>query len=203
MNEAAGSRRRFLLGSSGALTGAWLASNWPAIAAAHEHAANTTAAAGPEALGFLSVADAADVDAIAAQILPSGGTPGAREAHAVYFIDRALATFFAERAPAFRTGLAQFQSAFRAAYPSPTSFSAASTAEQIPFLHTADTTPFFTSVRQLTVMGTLGASKYGGNFGGAGWKMMGFEDQHVFTAPFGYYDRDYAGFVPYSAVAPS
>jgi hypothetical protein len=23
---------------------------------------------------------------------------------------------------------------------------------------------------------------------------MGFEDQHVFNPPFGYYDRDYAGF---------
>jgi hypothetical protein len=203
MNERDGSRRRFLLGSGGALTGAWLASNWPAIAAAHEHAANTAEAAGPEGLGFLSAADAADVDAIAAQILPSGATPGAREAHAVYFIDRALATFFAERAPAFRSGLTQFQLAFRAAHPTIPSFAAASAGEQTAFLGTVDTTPFFTSVRQLTVVNTLGASKYGSNFGGAGWKMMGFEDQHVFTAPFGYYDRDYPGFVPYSTEGKS
>ena len=27
---------------------------------------------------------------------------------------------------------------------------------------------------------------------------MGFEDQHVFEPPFGYYDRDYQGFVPYT-----
>ncbi len=198
MNEPDGSRRRFLLSSGGALTGAWLASNWPAIAAAHEHAAQTAEASGPEALGFLSATDAADVDAIAAQILPSGGTPGAREAHAVYFIDRALATFFAQRAPAFRSGLAQFQLTFRAAHPTIPSFAGASAAEQTSFLGTVDTTPFFASVRWLTVVGTLGASKYGGNFGGAGWKMMRFEDQHIFTAPFGYYDRDYAGFVPYS-----
>ena len=203
MNEPDGSRRRFLLSSGGALTGAWLASNWPAIAAAHEHAAKTAEAAGPEALGFLGVADAADVDAIAAQILPSGATPGAREAHAVYFIDHALATFFAERAPAFRSGLAQFQLAFRAAHPTIASFAAASEAEQTALLGTLDTTPFFTSVRWLTVVGTLGASKYGGNFGGAGWKLTGFEDQHVFTAPFGYYDRDYAGFVPYSTAGRS
>jgi hypothetical protein len=31
-----------------------------------------------------------------------------------------------------------------------------------------------------------------------GWKLMGFEDQHIFTPPFGDYDRDYAGFVPYA-----
>ena len=28
--------------------------------------------------------------------------------------------------------------------------------------------------------------------------MMGFADQHAFTPPFGYYDREYAGFVPLS-----
>jgi len=48
-------------------------------------------------------------------------------------------------------------------------------------------------------MGTLAASQYGGNFSGEGWKLIGFEDQHVFTAPFGYYDKDYAGFLPYTA----
>jgi hypothetical protein len=36
---------------------------------------------------------------------------------------------------------------------------------------------------------------YGGNRGGVGWKLIGFEDAHVFQAPFGYYDRDYPGFV--------
>jgi len=36
------------------------------------------------------------------------------------------------------------------------------------------------------------------HFAGAGWKLMGFQDQHAFTPPFGYYDREYTGFVPYS-----
>jgi hypothetical protein len=36
---------------------------------------------------------------------------------------------------------------------------------------------------------------YGGNRDAAGWKLIGFEDQHVFHPPFGYYDRDYPGFV--------
>jgi Gluconate 2-dehydrogenase subunit 3 len=197
MNAPDGARRRFLLGSGGALTGAWLASNWPAVAAAHEHAVRVAQGAGSEAAGVLSAAEAADVDAITAQILPSGASPGAREAHAVHFIDHALATFFADRAAAFGSGLAQFQLAFRAAHPAAASFAAASHSEQTAFLHTADTTPFFTLVRFLTVVGTLASSQYGGNFGGAGWKMLAFQDQHVFTAPFGYYDRDYAGFVPY------
>jgi hypothetical protein len=36
---------------------------------------------------------------------------------------------------------------------------------------------------------------YGGNSDGAGGGCMGFEDRHVFEPPFGYYDRDYPGFV--------
>ena len=41
--------------------------------------------------------------------------------------------------------------------------------------------------------------KYGGNYRGSGWQMMGFADQHAFTPPFGYYDREYTGFVPYGS----
>src|SRR5262245_58087452 len=103
------SRRHFLLTGSVALTSAWLASNWPGIAAAAEHAAHVASATEPTTFGFLSAADAADVEALTAQIIPSGATPGAREARTVYFIDRALATFFADRAPGFRAGLAELQ----------------------------------------------------------------------------------------------
>ena len=35
---------------------------------------------------------AAEIEAIAARIIPSDATPGAREAGVVYFIDRALST---------------------------------------------------------------------------------------------------------------
>ena len=197
MNQPLESRRNFLLTGSVALTSTWLASNWPGIAAAAEHAAHVASASEPVAFGYFSAADAADVQALTAQIIPSGATPGAREAHAVYFIDRALATFFAERAPAFRAGLSQFQAAFRAAYPASATFAAASAPDQLAFLKTVDQTPFFESARVLTIIGTLTAAKYGGNKDGLGWKMMGFEDQHVFEPPFGDYDRDYQGFVPY------
>jgi hypothetical protein len=39
-----------------------------------------------------------------------------------------------------------------------------------------------------------------GNYRGAGWTLMGFEDRHAFTPPFGYYDREYTGFVPYAGL---
>jgi hypothetical protein len=203
MNQADKSRRSFLLSSGGVFTSAWVALHWPGIAAAVEHAAHAAAASPPAVFGFFSAAEAADVDAITAQILPSNATPGAREAHAVYFIDHAFATFFAERAPAFRSGLAEFQLAFRKAHPAAAAFAAASGAEQIVFLKSVERTAFFASARMLTILGTLSSSKYGGNYEGAGWKMMGFQDQHIFEPPFGYYDRDYAGFVPYPAQVKS
>ncbi|SRR6266478_6525330 len=108
------SRRSFLRSSGGLLTGVWIAAHWPAIAAAAHHADEASAAPAPLELEFLNAAEAADIDAISGQIVPSGATPGAREAHAMHFIDRALATFFADWSQDFRAGLAQFQSAYRA-----------------------------------------------------------------------------------------
>jgi hypothetical protein len=151
-----------------------------------------------ERFTWLNAADAADVEAIAAQIVPSGPTPGAREARVVYFIDRALSTFFSGWAPGFRRGLEGLQSTFHASHPSVASFAAATPEEQLAFLGSADYSPFFESMRVLTVLGLLTSPKYGGNYAGAGWKLIGFADEHVFQPPFGYYDREYAGFVPYT-----
>jgi gluconate 2-dehydrogenase gamma chain len=196
------SRRSFLLSTGSILTTAWLGTQWAAITAAAHHADDMAAAdiaAAPAWTGFqtLSAAEAADVDAIAAQIVPSGPTPGAREAHAVYFIDRALSTFFAAWSAAFRRGLHDFQTAFHAANAKSASFAAAAPEAQIAFLETVDRTPFFDSTRMLTILGMFSSPKYGGNFEGSGWKMMGFEDRHAFTPPFGFYDARYTGFVPY------
>ena len=197
-DQDANSRRSFLLSSGGLLTSVWIAAHWPAIAAAH-HAADTTAVSAPAGFEFLNTADAADIEAISAQIVPSGATAGAREAHAVYFIDRALATFFAAWSQDVRAGLAEFRSAYRAANPSSASFAKAAPDAQLAYLRTVDRTPFFETVRTLTLLGMFTLPQYGGNYQGSGWKMMGFADQHAFTPPFGYYDREYSGFVPYGS----
>lgn len=193
-----GSRRSFLLSSGGWLTGAWIAANWPAIAAAAHHAEDVSGVHEPVGFAFFTAADAADVEAISSQIVPSGATPGAREAHAVHFIDHALATFFSGWSQDFRSGLSEFQSQFRASNPAIASFAKAGPQEQIAYLRTADRTAFFETVRTLTLLGMFSSPKYGGNFRGSGWNMMGFVDQHAFTPPFGYYDREYTGFVPYA-----
>src|SRR6185503_2470505 len=90
MNRSLTSRRKFLVSSAAGVSGAWLTANWPGIAAAADHAAHMASAPGfvPTKFVFFTAEEAADVDAIAAQLLPSGATPGARDAHAVYFIDQ-------------------------------------------------------------------------------------------------------------------
>src|SRR5450432_673496 len=146
------SRRSFLTSSGGLFTSMWVASQWPSIAAAAHHAEQAPSDVTPAHFEFFNAADGADVDAVAAQIIPSGATPGAREAHAVYFIDRSLSTYFAAMAPDFRKGLLEFQSEYRssnAAAP----FAAASSAAQIAYLASVDRTPFFETTRLLTVLG--------------------------------------------------
>jgi gluconate 2-dehydrogenase gamma chain len=201
-DQAEISRRSFMLSSGGMFTSLWVAAQWPGIAAAAHHAEQLPVDLTPAHFEFFSAADGADVDAICAQIVPSGATPGAREAHAVYFIDRSLATYFAPMAPEFRKGLNEFQQQFRSAHPG-TAFAATPSDGQIAFLKTVDKTAFFDTTRMLTVLGMFTSPKYGGNYQASGWKMMGFVDQHAFTPPFGYYDAEYKGFVPYARQKPA
>ena len=186
------SRRAFLIALADALGVAAVGLSWPEIVEAGHAAAE---APGAHSITFFTPADAADVEAIAAQIVPSDSLPGAREAGVVYFIDRALSTFFARLAADFRAQLADFQTACHEQNPDVASFSALSGERQVAFLRTMDRTPFFERMRLLTLIGMFSSPAHGGNLGGAGWKLLGFEDRHVFQPPFGWYDRDYPGFV--------
>ena len=188
------SRRRFLRVAGGALGGALLTLDLAKVARAAHEAREAQQAGGTPDTSFLSRVELADVDAITAQIIPTDGTPGAREVGVALFIDRALATFFGRMAPDFRSQLAAFRLRCQSHYPDAASFAALSEQQQQEFLHLVDRTPFFERVRLLTLVGMFAMPKYGGNRDRLGWKLIGFEDQHVFTPPFGYYDRDYPGF---------
>ena len=199
MQQPIPSRRQFIAAVGKLTSAGWLALNWPQIAHAAEQAehAGHGSAAPAAGLTTFSPAEAAELDAIANLIVPGGATPGAREARAVYFIDTALGSFWAVQLPSFREGLAEFATGFAAHSGTATLFSAAPEAAQTAFLHTVDETPFFLAVRRLTVLGIIALPKYGGNHEYAGWKMLGVENQHFWAPPFGYYDQNYAGFVPY------
>jgi gluconate 2-dehydrogenase gamma chain len=143
---------------------------------------------------FFSAGEARTVDAIVAQIIPTDQTPGAREMCVARFIDHGLAGFLAPLAATFRAGLADFEAQYRLRNPHNQEFATLPPARQIEWLQQVDHTPFFESLQQLTVLGALAMPEYGGNREGLGWQLIGFEDKHAFTPPFGYYDRDYPGF---------
>ena len=85
------SRRSFLIRSTSGLSSVWIVSNWPGILAAAAHAQQ--AAGQRVTFDFFTQEQAADIDAMASQIIPTDDSPGAHEAGCVYFIDRGLTTF--------------------------------------------------------------------------------------------------------------
>ncbi len=188
------SRRALLQAIAAAVGAAALPIGWEELAEAAQHAHAAPAQAAHGAYAFFTAAEAADVEAVAAQIIPTDDAPGAREAGVICFIDHALATFFSRLAVDYRAGLVQFQAACREHLPGATTFAALTSEQQIAFLKTVDRTAFFDMTRVLTLFGMLTKPQYGGNRDGVGWKLIGFEDQHMFQPPFGYYDRDYPGF---------
>ncbi|HMO68015.1 MAG TPA: gluconate 2-dehydrogenase subunit 3 family protein [Novosphingobium sp.] len=200
-SSASPSRRQFLTAVGNLASASWLAMNWPQIAQAAEHA-HHGAGEGHDRLTTLSPAEAAEVDAMAALIVPGGATPGAREARSLYFIDNALGSFFAGQLPAFRRGLGEFASGFAARSGSAVPFSAAPQGQQTAWLTEVEKTPFFLAVRRLTVLGLTALPKYGGNHDYKGWNLIGMENQHMWEPPFGFYDQDYPGFQPYPGTQP-
>ena len=86
-------RRKFLSHGITALGATWTAAHWPALLAAAEHAHHVVLFPEDQKWEFFTAAEAKEVEALASCIIPNDGTPGAREAGVVYFIDRALVTF--------------------------------------------------------------------------------------------------------------
>jgi gluconate 2-dehydrogenase gamma chain len=194
MDSASLSRRSLLQAIAATMATAAVPFAWGEIAQAMDQV-HVAAQAGGSKISFLSAAEAADIEAIASQIIPTDDSPGAREAGVVYFIDSALASFLSQLAPDYRAQLAAFQAECRERHPSARSFASLPSEQQIEHLKQVDQTPFFTTTRLLTLLGMFSLPAYGGNRDGVGWKLLGFEDAHVFRPPFGYYDRDYPGFV--------
>lgn len=160
------------------------------IAEALQHARHAARSGGR--LEALSAADAAELEALAAAIIPSDDGPGAREAGAVYFIDRALATFDADKRDLYRRGLADLEQRCKKMFPGSGRFAALARDEQAALVREIEKTEFFEAVRTHTVLGFLANESYGGNRGGVGWAYIGFEDRMAFEPPFGHYDAEAA-----------
>jgi len=131
----------------------------------------------------LSAAEAEVLEAVVARLIPSDATgPGALEARAAHFIDRALAGALASSRSAYAEGLSaldQYATASRGKR-----FSELSAADQDAVLIDLETgaatgfaggsAAFFALVRTHTIQGTFCDPFYGGNANFAGWDLLGY-----------------------------
>ncbi len=181
-------RRDFLWTGASGLGAVWIAAQLPAIEAAAAHARE--ALAGGQSLEALTAEEARELEAIAARILPSDGTPGAVEGGVIHFIDRAFATFPAGALPSVRDELADLAARAAAADPAARAFSDLAAARQDELLREIESGSLFGTVRFLTIAGMFSMPAWGGNRGEAGWRILGFESRPVWAPPFGHYDAE-------------
>jgi gluconate 2-dehydrogenase gamma chain len=188
MSTKGRSRRSFVVDSVTSLNAAWIAANYHGILAAQEYVRQTTQAGQLPHLAFFTDEQAAEIEAMTAQIIPTDETPGAREARCLYFIDRALSTFARGSQPAYLQGLRELQAKTQQLYPDAGKFSALTSGQQIKTLTEIEKTPFFNMVRTHTAIGFLTRPVHGGNYDKIGWKLIGYDDSLNHKPPFGYYD---------------
>jgi gluconate 2-dehydrogenase gamma chain len=183
------SRRDFLAASGALLEGAWVAAHLPAIRAAAQHA--RTAVTAHADFQVLTAREAAELDAITAQIFPTDETPGAREAGIVHFLDRALGDFASASLELIRAGLGDLGQLVAQRHPGAAAFADLPFEQQTALLQQIDRSDFFEAVRTLTVAGMFALPAHGGNRGQIGWSLLRLDPSPVFEPPFGYYDRTY------------
>ena len=129
-------------------------------------------AAGARA-GILSSDEAETLAAVCARIIPTDENgPGAAEARASTYIDRALGGWLAASREAYTEGLTSLDDAARAQRGK--RFIEISTADQDMVLRAIEQTPFFALVRTHTIQGTFCDPAYGGNVNFVGWDLIGY-----------------------------
>ena len=184
-NKRTASRRSVLVGVASGLGSTWVTANWPQILAAQDRAEK---AGHSGKFAFFTAEQALEVEAMAAQIIPTDSSPGAREARVVHFIDQALASFARDRQSDYVKGLQNLQAKTKQLFPDAGLFSGLSSEQQIKVLTEIERTPFFTLVRTHTVIGFFSRPEHGGNYNKIGWELIGYDDSLKHKPPFGYYD---------------
>jgi gluconate 2-dehydrogenase gamma chain len=148
--------------------------------ALHDHAAM---AAAREPLENLTATESDLLEAIVARLIPTDATgPGATEARAAHYIDRALGGALASSRQAYTAGLAALDRYSRSSRGK--AFTELSATDQDSVLidvetgaatgFTGSSAAFFAMVLNHTHQGTFGDPYYGGNANFIGWDLIGY-----------------------------
>jgi len=196
MLDESTSRRDFLTVSAAALASLWLTADPQEVHASLVHASHA-GHPGYRHLDWeaLTPDQAADVEAIASQLIPTDETPGAKEAHVVNFIDHSLAHWASAGKEEFIKGLDELNAEAEKRWPNSGRFSKLLPARQFELLTDWEKQkkPFFEAVRSATITGMFSNPDYGGNYDKIGWKLLNFEDRFAWQPPFGSYDVEANG----------
>ena len=180
-------RRAFLAATSAGIGAAFISATPDQLAASFKHA-DSVLRGEIEPLDNLSPEQAADIEAVAAQIIPTDDVPGAKEAGVVNFIDHALGTWAAPQKPVLLMALGAWNAAVAERYPGIQKFAQLTPSQQLEFVQSHEQNPFFQQMIFVTVAGTFAHPQWGGNREGIGYHILGFENRFVWQPPFGWYD---------------
>ena len=147
--------------------------------------------AAPAAFETLTAVEGETLQAIVARLIPTDGNgPGATEARAAQYIDRALGGALAPFRDAYRIGLAALDGYARASRTA--SFAQLPGAEQDAVLRELETDTaagfagsaiFFNLLLAHTIQGTFADPYYGGNANFVGWDLIGYPGVRLAVAP--------------------
>ena len=194
--------RRDLLRTAGAIGAAAITADAPGVGAAATAQAQAApaqavpepAAAAREAYERLTAREADTLEAIVARLIPSDANgPGAAEARAAHYIDRALGGALAASLDVYRSGLAALDRHAVASRGTP--FGQLSANEQDTVLMDVEkgtptdpgfaggSSAFFALVKGHTWQGTFGDPYYGGNANFVGWDLIGYPGVRLAVGP--------------------
>lgn len=148
-----------------------------------------------EPLRALTAHEADVLDRIAELMIPSDDGPGATEAMAVRYIDRALAGALADQREAYRVGLDALERYARQTRGAP--FLQLDETRQISLLidvesgtatganvgFAGSSAQFFAMMRGHVMQGTFGDPYYGGNANFVGWDLLGYPGVRTSVSP--------------------
>src|SRR5215510_9397519 len=136
--------RRAFMRAAVAVGAAWASASLFEVEDALAFASQQASATAGAQTRTLTPAQADVISALASRILPAvDGRPGAREAGALYFIDRALSTFNAPQRSLYVDGISDLNRRAQAKVSGATSFAALTASQQDEVIREIEKTSFF------------------------------------------------------------